>query len=350
MIKYPMNELRSINFKYAEVIVDAISDCFRISKQQLLQDTQIDINQLSRSSCPIKHPSFQKLCQNIIDYSNVQHPGIILGQKLNICLLNELGLVLISSQDLWDSLKFVADRINQHISSFKLDARVINDEGVIRIPIFPESQPIESFLIELCFSYVANLLQYLKIPNRDRIQYHFKHPMDLSLLAEYGITNVTVGGQSKMVFSQECMHVASPLADAHTLQSAQQLCENKNFVSQQSPNIQDKIRKVLNESDNQLPTLDAVAEQLFSTPWTISRKLKKEGTSFQTLVDEIRINRASHLLLNSDLKISDIAQQLGYSDVSSFRRAFKRWFGISPRLFRNQEPVRPMLPSLIASN
>jgi len=63
---------------------------------------------------------------------------------------------------------------------------------------------------------------------------------------------------------------------------------------------------------------------------SLQRKLKLEDNTFSNLVLEERMALAEHYLKNSNLKLSDISDLLGYQEISHFSKAFKRWFGISP--------------------
>jgi AraC-like DNA-binding protein len=83
-----------------------------------------------------------------------------------------------------------------------------------------------------------------------------------------------------------------------------------------------------------LPGIDAVADALAMSPRTLQRKLSAEGTSFQELATEVRQDLARQHLIDSRLSISEIAFLLGFSDVSTFHRAFKRWTQQTPSAFR----------------
>jgi AraC-like DNA-binding protein len=67
--------------------------------------------------------------------------------------------------------------------------------------------------------------------------------------------------------------------------------------------------------------------------------LAAAGTSFSAELEDLRRTRAIELLAMPGLSISEIGVSVGYSDVSSFSRAFKRWTGISPRQYRRRERV-----------
>lgn len=108
------------------------------------------------------------------------------------------------------------------------------------------------------------------------------------------------------------------------------------------PNNEDtltnQIRRVLTHSlHSDPPSLEQIAGELCATTQTIRRKLKKENTSYQEIKDQLRQDSAINLLCNSDLPINEIALQLGFSEPSTFHRAFKKWTGTTPGTYRRPE-------------
>jgi len=67
---------------------------------------------------------------------------------------------------------------------------------------------------------------------------------------------------------------------------------------------------------------------------TLRRHLQALGSSYQQLLDELRFERAKHLLHEARLPIHRIAEELGFSETASFRHAFLRWSGVAPSHFR----------------
>jgi AraC-like DNA-binding protein len=82
--------------------------------------------------------------------------------------------------------------------------------------------------------------------------------------------------------------------------------------------------------------LDSIARQLSFSPRTLQRRLQEQDLEFNALVEEIRIAKALEYMENSSRSVNDIALGLGYTEASSFTRAFRRWTGLSPREFRQQ--------------
>jgi AraC-like DNA-binding protein len=63
--------------------------------------------------------------------------------------------------------------------------------------------------------------------------------------------------------------------------------------------------------------------------------LADEGTSFRTLILEVRRELAQKYIADRDMPLAEISYMLGFSDTSSFSRAFKQWTGDSPATFRS---------------
>lgn len=83
-----------------------------------------------------------------------------------------------------------------------------------------------------------------------------------------------------------------------------------------------------------VPGQAALAASLGIPLSTFRRRLADSGTSFRQLRERCLRDNAEQLLLRTDLAIGDIAAQLGFSDASAFRRAFRQWLGVSPRAWR----------------
>jgi len=70
---------------------------------------------------------------------------------------------------------------------------------------------------------------------------------------------------------------------------------------------------------------------------TFKRRRKAEGTGFREVRETSLSERALLRLLDRSLSLTDIAADLGYSDLSNFSHAFKRWTGIAPSQYRQDQ-------------
>jgi AraC-like DNA-binding protein len=77
-------------------------------------------------------------------------------------------------------------------------------------------------------------------------------------------------------------------------------------------------------------TESCVAETLNTSTRNLNRKLAKDGTNFKNLLIEIRTELAEQYIHDESLTLTEISFMLGFSEISSFSRAYRRWTGHSP--------------------
>jgi AraC-like DNA-binding protein len=86
-----------------------------------------------------------------------------------------------------------------------------------------------------------------------------------------------------------------------------------------------------------MPDFDWIAQELHTSPQTLRRRLKQENTSFQEIKDLLRRDMAIYYLSHQELPINDIAERVGFTEPSTFHRAFKKWTGVTPGAWRDGE-------------
>lgn len=89
------------------------------------------------------------------------------------------------------------------------------------------------------------------------------------------------------------------------------------------------------------PSVDQLARDLHIAPRTLQRRLGELGTSYQSLLDDVRHQAARNLLSTTDLDASEIAFLLGFEELNSFSRAFHAWEGASPLQWRARASRAP---------
>ncbi len=121
-------------------------------------------------------------------------------------------------------------------------------------------------------------------------------------------------------------HIFAEMMDQSIIKALSQL-ESNSIVSQVKSVILEQLScgKVTEEDVSGLLNMSKRKLQL---------KLADEGVRFKSLLDDIRSNLAKEYLKEQNLCLSEIAFLLGFSEVSSFSRAFKRWTGVSPGQYK----------------
>jgi len=94
------------------------------------------------------------------------------------------------------------------------------------------------------------------------------------------------------------------------------------------------LRRMFTEAGDD--SLEGAAASLGMSPRTLQRRLRDEGTSFRKVHDDARREIASDFLADPSFSISEVADRLGFGDVSAFDTAFKRWTRRTPRAYRRE--------------
>lgn len=122
-----------------------------------------------------------------------------------------------------------------------------------------------------------------------------------------------------------------PVLEAE-IQRRLQLLQSKQ--QQLDPKIA-RIRQFIADSlYKETPELQIVADAMNESVRSLQRHLTNHCTNYKSLLDEVRKEMAQQHMRNLDLTLVDVALILGFSDQSSFQRAFKRWFGMRPGEYR----------------
>lgn len=99
--------------------------------------------------------------------------------------------------------------------------------------------------------------------------------------------------------------------------------------------ITHRIREILGDDFQQeMPSFEELTGLLNMSARTLRRRLEKEGMSYQRIKDNARRDVAISMLSRDGLTVSEVAEQVGFSDPSAFHRSFKKWTGQSPGSYR----------------
>lgn len=96
----------------------------------------------------------------------------------------------------------------------------------------------------------------------------------------------------------------------------------------------DQVRHLLISHASDCITEDEVARALFISKRTLARRLADEGTTYREIRERLFSDLAGRYLKDREVSVEAVAASLGYHDAANFRRAFRRWFSVTPSEFR----------------
>lgn len=152
---------------------------------------------------------------------------------------------------------------------------------------------------------------------------------------------VTFGGrESEIWFDPALLDYRSPHFDPDLLQLHEGLAE-KRLIKLKREDLVERIRGVFSQRlELENCDLEEVARELDIAPRRLRFELARAGTSFSQILADFRFQLAKRLLARTDEAIENIVYLTGFSEPSTFYRAFKRWSGQTPVQYRESRRAR----------
>lgn len=143
-------------------------------------------------------------------------------------------------------------------------------------------------------------------------------------------------GENSLAFDSTLLDTPCLTPDATLLGLLDRFADDRLARAPHAATIADRVRHELTfELSGGEPTATRIAARLRMSVRSLNRGLAAEGATFRDILESVRAELASRHLSDTRLSISEIAFLLGFAELSSFHRAFKRWTGQSPRDFRH---------------
>lgn len=307
-----------------------------LDRAELLLAAELSEAELEDLDARVPVVRYWKLWSAVVERSGDPALGIRLGSQFTIRLAGLVGYAMLHSSTVGHALaRFIRyERIMEdttYLSLERVKGRVhLSIEEPV--PLAGLRQAIECDLASIvaCFREITGVPD---LPAEVRLPY--PRPGEIRLYREaLGPSLSFDRPRATIVFENE--HLELPVtARDDTL--CHYLDEHAAVILEHlsSSTFIDRVQRVLwHQLSEGRPTLQSVASALGMSARTLQRRLKEEELSFAELLDTFRERMAGMLLARRDLAIYEVAFLLGYSDPSTFFRAFRRWKGVSPRQFR----------------
>ena len=223
-----------------------------------------------------------------------------------------------------------------------LSVRLVNDEAGARICVIGSTLEAPQ-LRHTEIIVVYELIQFARSVTESR----FAPPLRVKLRcsarsprAEYervfGCPVDFDGAESEIWFDAALLEYRSPRWDPDLLRLHEELAQ-KRLSDLHRRDLVEQIRKVLSQRlELESCDLDDVAAEVGLAPRRLRFELARAGTSFSQIVTDFRYALARRLLARTEESIDNIVYLTGFSEPSTFYRAFKRWSGLTPVQYRER--------------
>lgn len=219
---------------------------------------------------------------------------------------------------------------------FEISVTPVGTEIAFQVPGF--IGPVHRPAVE--FSLAALLLQTRAISGIDWIPTAVRLPFPRPVEGDRHLTLFGPGvrfAQLDAVITVASEDWARPIAGADPMLGAMLETHAAAVVaSLPKRGLPDAVRAAAGDllRDDVEPTIDRIARTLGMSGRSLQRRLRDHGTTLRAELDAERQAQARVLLIDVDVAIAEVAFLLGFSDQSAFTRAFRRWTGESPAVWR----------------
>ncbi|WP_252273033.1 AraC family transcriptional regulator [Pseudomonas subflava] len=309
-----------------------------LSLDVCLQGTGLDWRLLADPGAEVDAEQELRLVRNLVQACG-QRPGLglPLGRRYRLNSYGIWGFALLASPSFRDAANLGLRYLDLTYAFHGMRLEERDEEVHLLLEDQDVPTDLRGFLLERDLSGMLQVLRELF--HRDlpilRVELDLQQPADpRPFVEEIGVLPLFERPHNRFVFPRHLLDL--PLAGAHP--QAAQLCEEQcqRLLAKRSQHdgLAGRIRALLLERPGRLPDMEQVAASLHMSSRTLRRRLDEEGSHFRQLLDEVRQALAGELLATGGLSLEEIAERLGYGEVSNFIHAFKRWKGVAPRQFQ----------------
>jgi len=279
-----------------------------------------------------------KLIAHCVEVTKCYHFGLLLGKHANPSHLGIAGFQLSSAPDVGSALNNFIKHLDLHDKGGTATLTTTENTTmfgyVINEPNIKAAGQIYDLSIVLTCKIMRTLCGEKWNPNEVLLTH--KNPDKLSPYEEFFRSPIHFSSQTNaIVFNKRWLDhripSADPLLQRHLQHDADELHIEKpvDFIYL----LRQQLRYSL---ENQQVSVANIARQLGIHERTIHRRLKIYDTNFHHELEQIRYSISRQLLAETNNTNTNIAITLGYSNVSAFSRAFKKWSGESPAKWRKK--------------
>ena len=277
--------------------------------------------------------------ENMLDLIGMDGHWLESNKETSISDYGLLGYAMMSSATLEQAVQIAVKYHRMAGAMFELAFVIEGDEAILRIEHLLPSGKVGQYTVEDLFVGITGLISLLlgRQHNPSRICLNYARP-DYSDKHEtrFGCEVQFDQPYCEYRFNVSELNESLAAADANTARICEESCRKLLNQMEIEEDIISRICHLLLSTPGEFPKLDAVAKKLSLGARTLRRRLNELGTSYQKILDDVRRELAIEYLQTTNLTVQEIAELLGYSEVTNFRRAFMRWVELSPYQYRKQ--------------
>ncbi|WP_256657366.1 AraC family transcriptional regulator [Pseudomonas sp. 2FE] len=314
-----------------------------LALERCLAGTGLDLALLADPGAEIDAEQELSLIRNlVVALGHLPGIGLKAGLRYHLNTYGIWGFALLSSPTFRSAAQLGLRYLDLTYAFHGMRLEEIGDEAHLLLDERKVPDDLRSFILERDAAGMMSIqrdLTNIRLPLK-RASFRIPAPSDLTPYQElFGLTPSFDATDNRIVFARDLLDRPLPGANPQVALHCEQQCNALLAKRRVRAGLSGRIRNRLLAQPGQLPAMEQLASELHMTSRTLRRRLEEEGSSFRHLQEEVRQALAEELLATGGLTLEEIAERLGYGEVSNFIHAFKRWKGVTPRQYRTQQQL-----------
>jgi len=308
--------------------------------EQFLRNVGLDNSLVSNADGFLPCALYARALEEAASLTSDSCFGLHFGERANPKKIGPLAYAVLNSPTIAAAFETAGRYLHVHNEAAQVTFSIEDNLAYLRFTLSNLGLEESRQFNEYSMAVTLNTLRIMVGSHWAPREVHFAHKTAEQTTEHVRIFNAPVVfncADNALVMDHEFCAQPIPAADPNLFKILGHYLDDVLSRAPREDGLSASIRKAIAElMKDGSPHLTQVAKGLALSPRTLQRRLKEGGLEFKALVDDTRRRFAVEYLKDSENTQTEIAFLLGYSEVSAFSRAFKRWTGTTPLDYRRK--------------
>jgi AraC-like DNA-binding protein len=321
-------------------------DALDVDKDAFLESIGIGPESLKSPDAYLPIEKYLFIEKEAARYTNDPSFGFHMGQYAEAGSWSILGYMMMNCQNLGEAFEKSA-RYNRIIGNLiDGNANLRFNKIKVKLTVPPHAPEMPRHCFESAITSSIRMMRTLTGEEINPLEVTFAYPMPESVREYEDYFNCPVNFEHKEnSFTIPLKVIFTPIlfANPELLEYFENYAQEFLADMDRQSEYASRVTKILlSQLDDEDLSIKKVAREMSVSVRTLQNRLKAEGVVFSDLLQEVR-EKLAKKYLRENYSVEDITYLLGFSEPSVFRKAFKKWSGVTPRQFREQ-PYKTINP------
>jgi len=316
--------------------VDVLLKQFNLNVESTFGRVGLSSSLLENKETSIEYEKFLNLINVCAESSDRDDFGVLLSEHQDIKILGALGLAMKEAPTLRAAIENLIGFLHVHMNGLMISLTEENNQALlsfqVTLPFAPDYRQQIDLAISIGVRFIRRFFGTVWAPLRVYVEY------------EKDAASQTLGRlcQCPISFSQEinCYTFRADVLDEKRDVANEELhlilCDYLRLRTDKMDNdfIMQVHERIVTSLQNGLCSIDHISGSMGMNRRTFQRRMDSKGLKFKIVLEQTRMDLAQRYLRITPIPITQISDMLCYSDLASFSRSFRRYFGKAPSYWR----------------